>query len=504
MLIKKATAISFVENTYNMTTEEFWDNYINEDIFEIYDIVCDFFSSELPEEFQENYDVGEVILETRSHHETAKQFDKVLQFTELIKNKQAQLYQEYFQYFDDFLIDYSLFHGETEKAENAFSNFIENPVHDFDAYLACFKKLLFYQRVNILNQAITTNYEEVENSSKLMGGSGYDLAMGKFYITLEKLYDTYKKDGIFNKDALNEMLEHYNFSFEDQALESIKEGICGPVLQKERLINALKEDRKSFVLTLQGYFLIYMYSRNFTFMLSGRLWDKLLTFWEENSGEKRRDPDSYVSVNLEKYEKYLSVLSGDMFVSNRSEMFAVLWGSVYIYDFLLSIGLIKQETYDRFINVSRVLKGKVIGQFANELWTSDFIHRWEKPDGISRTEFEEEAKIFRKSISFKDYEFEKFRVEISDELENIGELSGFIIKGGKPVENRFNTSLLEKLFDLKQGFKPEPKQDVELSADFQPAKENLERIIPVRSEAKIGRNDPCPCGSGKKYKKCCG
>jgi preprotein translocase subunit SecA len=26
----------------------------------------------------------------------------------------------------------------------------------------------------------------------------------------------------------------------------------------------------------------------------------------------------------------------------------------------------------------------------------------------------------------------------------------------------------------------------------------------VRGTAKIGRNDPCPCGSGKKYKKCCG
>jgi SEC-C motif-containing protein len=25
-----------------------------------------------------------------------------------------------------------------------------------------------------------------------------------------------------------------------------------------------------------------------------------------------------------------------------------------------------------------------------------------------------------------------------------------------------------------------------------------------RTVAKIGRNDPCPCGSGKKYKKCCG
>ena len=27
--------------------------------------------------------------------------------------------------------------------------------------------------------------------------------------------------------------------------------------------------------------------------------------------------------------------------------------------------------------------------------------------------------------------------------------------------------------------------------------------VPVRS-TKVGRNDPCPCGSGKKYKKCCG
>jgi len=27
---------------------------------------------------------------------------------------------------------------------------------------------------------------------------------------------------------------------------------------------------------------------------------------------------------------------------------------------------------------------------------------------------------------------------------------------------------------------------------------------PVLAKEKVGRNDPCPCGSGKKYKKCCG
>lgn len=32
-----------------------------------------------------------------------------------------------------------------------------------------------------------------------------------------------------------------------------------------------------------------------------------------------------------------------------------------------------------------------------------------------------------------------------------------------------------------------------------------EKPEPVRrATPKVGRNDPCPCGSGKKYKKCCG
>ncbi len=33
---------------------------------------------------------------------------------------------------------------------------------------------------------------------------------------------------------------------------------------------------------------------------------------------------------------------------------------------------------------------------------------------------------------------------------------------------------------------------------------NYRESTMVRNENKIGRNDACPCGSGKKYKKCCG
>jgi len=45
--------------------------------------------------------------------------------------------------------------------------------------------------------------------------------------------------------------------------------------------------------------------------------------------------------------------------------------------------------------------------------------------------------------------------------------------------------------------KPEERKTVEGQAEETQKK-------PVRVGKKIGRNDPCPCGSGKKYKKCCG
>jgi preprotein translocase subunit SecA len=34
--------------------------------------------------------------------------------------------------------------------------------------------------------------------------------------------------------------------------------------------------------------------------------------------------------------------------------------------------------------------------------------------------------------------------------------------------------------------------------------EQAEAQKPLKKGKKIGRNEPCPCGSGKKYKKCCG
>ena len=52
------------------------------------------------------------------------------------------------------------------------------------------------------------------------------------------------------------------------------------------------------------------------------------------------------------------------------------------------------------------------------------------------------------------------------------------------------------------------KYTIELEPDKPEDITDLEILLnpqkTVIAEPKIGRNDPCPCGSGKKYKKCCG
>jgi preprotein translocase subunit SecA len=50
----------------------------------------------------------------------------------------------------------------------------------------------------------------------------------------------------------------------------------------------------------------------------------------------------------------------------------------------------------------------------------------------------------------------------------------------------------------------EPR-DVQKASDMvSAATEAVSKARPVRALPKVGRNDPCPCGSGKKYKQCCG
>lgn len=66
-----------------------------------------------------------------------------------------------------------------------------------------------------------------------------------------------------------------------------------------------------------------------------------------------------------------------------------------------------------------------------------------------------------------------------------------VVEIGEAQKESFRDQELGNEADQKLPKRPEPNQ---------PTKKQE----PIRKEKTAGRNDPCPCGSGKKYKKCCG
>ena len=69
----------------------------------------------------------------------------------------------------------------------------------------------------------------------------------------------------------------------------------------------------------------------------------------------------------------------------------------------------------------------------------------------------------------------------------------------------FNPDRLELAFDPEQWVTllPLMARDIDaiFRADFLRSMQTRKRF---RAPPKVGRNDPCPCGSGRKYKRCCG
>jgi len=72
--------------------------------------------------------------------------------------------------------------------------------------------------------------------------------------------------------------------------------------------------------------------------------------------------------------------------------------------------------------------------------------------------------------------------------------------------DRQKKEFIEKLFMVQVMAREEEVRKPEQPSKFvlSRGEQETEKKPTVRTAPKVGRNDPCPCGSGKKYKKCCG
>lgn len=105
-------------------------------------------------------------------------------------------------------------------------------------------------------------------------------------------------------------------------------------------------------------------------------------------------------------------------------------------------------------------------------------------------------------LIFKFEAFELFKVMLSEISKDV---ISFLMKGILPTQE-INQIQQPKLRQIQEKTK-ESRGDGTMEDEYKGAStgdETQEKQQPIRAEVKIGRNDPCPCGSGKKYKQCHG
>ncbi len=77
-----------------------------------------------------------------------------------------------------------------------------------------------------------------------------------------------------------------------------------------------------------------------------------------------------------------------------------------------------------------------------------------------------------------------------------------VITGGRGGNGRPPRQVATSMDEIEMAFQRKKKKELEQARMAGAGDMQVQQI--VRSGEKVGRNDPCPCGSGKKYKKCCG
>ncbi|RYG15541.1 MAG: preprotein translocase subunit SecA, partial [Chitinophagaceae bacterium] len=161
---------------------------------------------------------------------------------------------------------------------------------------------------------------------------------------------------------------------------------------------------------------------------------------------------------------------------------------------------LKKAVENHGVEVFKAFEKNVTLYLIDDAWKEHLREMDELKQSVQNAVYEQKDPL----LVYKFEAFELFR----QMLANVNkELVSFLFRGGIPVQQQAE-DLLEAKPQPRTDFKNVKTSKAELVHENHgvPVDDTreLQRSTPVRVEQKIGRNDPCPCGSGKKYKNCHG
>lgn len=408
---------------------------------------------ENPPEFE--FEIHEMFLDSPEYNKS--NYDAIAAFATKYNELQPEEYSRTYEFIELELTTTAFFLKDKEQINRSLSVLKGNPVTGIDTVV---KQMLFqlifngyYQEAIDFSEAV---WKPLAESEKLWGYPEYDFAYTIYLSRLEKQYELLQSGNTSGLFEFQEIIKELGFDNSEERMDPVFSILSMQSIDNLKLGNLPdKKEERLFIINI--HFLIYMKKTyNVPFILS-EWWFNLLH--GKDLFNKRKEPGAELFIPYKVLDKYITSKLDTLLGSNYFEMFGKVWGLHYVYEFFYKVSLISEPWYSKMAENIALLKKEFIAVIGRDIWQMHFISSWPGEDIPGNLKLTED--FFIKS-------FEQRKVQNE---------SYFDRSRGQKEENIFSQA--PHYLD-EEPYKPYQKEGNE-----------------------PGRNDPCPCGSGKKYKKCC-
>jgi hypothetical protein len=351
----------------------------------------------------------------------SKKMDELRLLLEKFRSTQPELYRKDYNFYDLYLVQIALFHGEMEKVADYLDIFIENPVSGIDELIVVLKLLQYYgltAQAELLSRKV---YKTIMDSKKIIPGGEADFVDTIFFAITEKVYCRLQQGDRTSLEEINAELNEFDVYMVQDNYEGMMFQLApGDDRQKVDNLVWAKTGSADSILKLLGWqFCRYLLERKgLSFVIGGTLFHNLTKtlnierqrdsvnngYFEDNGDTLENRPaeqglpvDCFI-FQPNKFNTQLRRLGG--FLSSQwPQVAGLLWCAPYFYEFLYEYGGITEDELRHSRDGLNELQQQSIKSNENNLWKYGFVHSWPPPDSVSAEAWAADKERFDRSFS---------------------------------------------------------------------------------------------------------
>lgn len=395
-----------------------------------------------------------------------ERIEEVLSFVDWYKQKYADEYIERYEYIEKGLCDYFFYKNDLKRLEERIAFIQQHPISGIDRItIRLLYQLIYHGHYDRALSYAEAVWKPINESDRLIGFAAYPFVNTIYVSKLQDAYEGYLKGIDFDEHILSSQLVSLGLD-EDTVVFSEVMLALREDFSKERIEASIKKGEYDHLINLNIHFLKYMlHTYNLPFIFSEWIWDFIAN---KKLFGKQKGIENWFYLDAKTLDKHILDRYDTFLGSNELEIFVKVWGLDFVFDFLHQKQLLSSSQYEEMLEKVTHFRNEMIRLVNDGLWQMMFVFEWPKIHNFVIDP--SERQLFNRTYG-------KPHMEVNEMVDKFLSMNQIPVRIQKELNKDSKENNAKSIWS-----KNEPI---------------------VREEPKVGRNDLCPCGSGKKFKKCC-